>query len=153
MRGERRATSAVGKFLERVEHLQTRALEILVVTGIVPSRRDERRALDEPRTCGLRTAHVIQSTPGGIIISIRVIPRAGKSGLAGTRGDALLVCLHASPVDGAANAELIGVLATVLGVPKRAVSIVAGERSRQKRVRVFGIDAATARPRLMEDPD
>ena len=93
---------------------------------------------------------MIQSTPDGIIISIRVIPRAEKSGLAGTRGDALLVRLHAPPVEGAANAELIDVIATVLDVPRRAVSIVAGERSRQKRVRVFGIDAATAEPRLME---
>jgi uncharacterized protein len=63
-----------------------------------------------------------------------VIPRAGKSGIAGMRGDALLVRLNAAPVDGAANAELIEVLADALEVPKRAVSIVAGERSRQKRV-------------------
>ena len=73
------------------------------------------------------------------IIDVRVIPRAGKSGIAGMRGDALLVRLHAAPVDGAANAELIEVLADALGVPKRAVSIVSGERSRQKRVRVEGV--------------
>ena len=70
---------------------------------------------------------------------VRVIPRASKSGIAGMRGDAVLVRLHAAPVDGAANAELIEVLADVLGVPKRAVSIVAGERGRQKRVRVEGL--------------
>ena len=92
---------------------------------------------------------MIQSTADGIIINIRVVPRAGKSGLAGTRGDALLVRLHAPPVEGAANGELIDVIATVLDVPRRAVSIVAGERSRTKRVRVSGIDAATAEPRLM----
>lgn len=73
------------------------------------------------------------------IIDVRVIPRAGKSGIVGTRGDALLVRLHAAPVDGAANAELIEVLAEALGVPKRAVSIASGERSRQKRVRVEGV--------------
>lgn len=73
------------------------------------------------------------------IIDVRVIPRAGKSGIAGMRGDALLVRLHAAPVDGAANAELIEVLAEALGVPKRAVSIASGERSRQKRVRVEGV--------------
>lgn len=91
---------------------------------------------------------VIQSAPDGIIITIRVIARAGRSGLAGTRGDALLVRLHAPPVEGAANAELIDIIATVLDVPRRAVSIVAGQRSRQKRVRVSGIDAATAESRL-----
>ena len=55
------------------------------------------------------------------------------------RGDAVLVRLHAAPVDGAANAELIEVLAEAFRVPKRAVSIVSGERSRQKRVRIEGV--------------
>lgn len=72
------------------------------------------------------------------LINIRVIPRSGRSGIAGTRGDAVLVRLNAAPVDGAANAELIEVLANALDVPKRAVTIVAGERSRHKRVRVEG---------------
>ena len=91
---------------------------------------------------------VIQSTPDGVVITVRVIPRAGRSGLAGTRGDALLVRLQAPPVDGAANVELIHVIARLLDVPRRAVSIVAGERSRHKRVRVSGIDATTAAARL-----
>jgi uncharacterized protein (TIGR00251 family) len=73
------------------------------------------------------------------MIDVRVVPRAGRSGVAGRRGDALLVRLNASPVDGAANAELIEVLAEALGVPKRAVSIVSGERSRQKRIRIDGV--------------
>jgi uncharacterized protein (TIGR00251 family) len=58
------------------------------------------------------------------------------------------VRLHAPPVDGAANDELIDIIARVLAVPKRAVSIASGERSRQKSVRVSGIDAATAAARL-----
>ena len=80
---------------------------------------------------------------GDAIIDVRVIPRTGKSGIAGTRGDALLVRLNAPPVDGAANAELIEVLADAFGVPKRSVEIVSGERSRQKRVRITG---ATKQP-------
>ena len=85
------------------------------------------------------------------IIDVRVIPRAGKSGIAGMRGDALLVRLHAAPVDGAANVELIEVLAEAFGVPKRAVSIASGERSRQKRVRIEGVTnemLSSAFPRL-----
>jgi uncharacterized protein len=72
-------------------------------------------------------------------IDVRVIPRAGKSAIAGVRGNALLVRLNAPPVDGAANAELIDVLADALDIPKRAISIVAGERSRQKRVCIEGV--------------
>ena len=82
------------------------------------------------------------------MIDVRVIPRAGKSGIAGMRGDALLVRLNAPPVDGAANAELIEVLADVLEIPKRAVSIVAGERSRQKRVRLDGVTQEFVASRL-----
>jgi uncharacterized protein len=91
---------------------------------------------------------MIHSVAGGIVIDVRVIPRAGKSGIAGTRGDALLVRLHAAPVEGAANEELIEVMAGALGVAKRAVTLAGGARSRQKRVHVSGLDATTAEARL-----
>jgi hypothetical protein len=64
------------------------------------------------------------------------------------RNNALLVRLNAAPVDGAANAELIEVLADTLGVPRRAVSIASGERSRQKKVRVTGMTLENAHARL-----
>ena len=57
---------------------------------------------------------MITATTGGVLIDVRVIPRAKRSGLAGKRGDALLVRLQAPPVDGAANAELVEVLAAAL---------------------------------------
>jgi uncharacterized protein (TIGR00251 family) len=91
---------------------------------------------------------VIESTPQGIVIAVRVIPRAGRSGVAGTRDGVLLVRLNAPPVEGAANDELIEVIADALGVAKRAVTIVSGERSRTKRVRVAGVDADYAASRL-----
>lgn len=91
---------------------------------------------------------MIASTTGGVMIDVRVIPRAKRSGLAGRRGDALLVRVQAPPLDGAANQELIDVLAHALGVTRRDVAVIAGERSRQKRVKVSGIDAATAESRL-----
>jgi len=90
------------------------------------------------------------STPDGVIVTVRVIPRAGRSGLTGTRAGALLVRLHAAPVDGAANAELIEIVAKALGVSKRAVSIATGERSRLKTLRVTGISLEGARSKLSE---
>lgn len=75
------------------------------------------------------------------LIEVRVVPRAGRSGVAGVREGALLVRLAAAPVDGAANAELIAVLAGALHLPKRSIQIASGERSRAKRVRVEGMDA------------
>jgi uncharacterized protein (TIGR00251 family) len=74
-------------------------------------------------------------------LEVRVIPRAGRSGVAGLRDGAVVVRLAAAPVDGAANAELIAVLAGALHLPKRSIQIVSGERSRSKRVRIDGMDA------------
>ena len=82
-------------------------------------------------------------------LRIRVIPRAATSGVAGTRGDAILVRLNAPPVDGAANDELVRVLSGLLGLPSRAVVIVHGARSRSKIVRVTGMDLETCRNTLL----
>jgi hypothetical protein len=74
-----------------------------------------------------------------VILDVRVIPRAARPGLAGTRDGALLVRVSAPPVENAANEALIDVLSAALRVPKRAITIVSGERSRLKRVRVDGV--------------
>jgi uncharacterized protein (TIGR00251 family) len=91
---------------------------------------------------------VIEATSGGIVLTVRVIPRAGRCGVAGIRDGALLVRLNAPPVDGAANAELIEVIAELLAVPKRAVTIASGDRSRTKRLRIDGISETDAARRL-----
>ena len=78
-------------------------------------------------------------TASGVFLDVRVIPRAAKSQIAGRRNGALLVRLNAPPVDGAANAELVELLAHVLGFPRRNIEIVSGHRSRAKRVRITGV--------------
>jgi uncharacterized protein (TIGR00251 family) len=75
-------------------------------------------------------------------VKVRVIPRAGRTAISGMRGDALLVRLAAAPVEGAANEALITVLAGALGCPRRSLTIVAGERSRDKRIAVDGLTRA-----------
>jgi uncharacterized protein (TIGR00251 family) len=84
----------------------------------------------------------------GLVIPVRVTPRASRPGIAGWRDKVLLVRLSAPPVGGAANDELVEVIAKALDLPKRAVTIVSGERGRQKRVRVVGIDESLASARL-----
>jgi hypothetical protein len=83
-----------------------------------------------------------------VLLTIRVIPRSGKPGPAGMRDGAILIRLNAPPVEGAANAELIALLADLLHVPKRSITIVSGERGRLKRVKIEGVDAAFAEARL-----
>ena len=62
----------------------------------------------------------------------------------------LLVKVTAPPVDSAANAAVIELLAKNLKVPKRDIAIVGGEASRNKRVRVAGLAASDIRARLAQ---
>jgi uncharacterized protein len=73
-------------------------------------------------------------------LMIRVSPRAGRTELTGRRGDAWQVRLAAAPVDGAANAALIEFIADTLDCPRRQVAIVSGEKSRDKRLEVRGLN-------------
>lgn len=90
---------------------------------------------------------MIAASRDGVVIDVRVIPRAGRAGPAGVRDGALLLRLQAPPVEGAANADVVDILADLLGVPRRAVTILSGHHNRRKRVAVAGIttdDAARA---------
>ena len=91
---------------------------------------------------------MLTPTPDGVVIDVRVTPRASRSGFAGVRDGVLLLRLHAPPVEGAANAEVVDLFAALLGVPRRAVTIVAGGRNRLKRVRVDGVTAKFVNARL-----
>jgi len=71
-----------------------------------------------------------------IQLTVRVIPKSSNAGIAGIREGALLIRLQSPPVEGAANEELIQVIATAFGAAKRDVAIVAGEHSRLKRVAI-----------------
>jgi uncharacterized protein (TIGR00251 family) len=81
---------------------------------------------------------------GAIVLALHVQPGAKRTGVAGTHGGALKVRLAAPPVDGKANDELVRFLAEAFGVPRRNVTIIRGEASRDKTVRV-------ASPRLRPD--
>ncbi len=91
---------------------------------------------------------MITETAAGVEVAVRVIPRARRTQLDGTRGDALLLRLAAPPVGGAANDALVTWVARTLGVPVRAVRILSGEHSRHKRVAVEGTTAAHVRRAL-----
>lgn len=87
------------------------------------------------------SAFVVTERDGAVRFAVRVQPRSSRIGVDGVHGNALKVRVHAPPVDGAANEAVIEVLAEALGVPRRAVTIVAGQASRTKVVEVEGITA------------
>lgn len=82
-------------------------------------------------------------------IEIRLQPRGGRDQVVGERDGAVLIRISAPPVDGKANAALIAFVAKTMGVPKSAVSIVRGETSRSKVIRVDGRNPADVRAALL----
>ncbi|HLA89551.1 MAG TPA: DUF167 family protein [Gemmatimonadaceae bacterium] len=93
-------------------------------------------------------ALAITERGGAVRFAVRVQPRASRAGTTGIHGGALKVRVHAPPVDGAANAAVIEVIAAALGVPRRSVRLVSGERARTKIVEVAGVDVPEVRRRL-----
>ncbi|MCC6394817.1 MAG: DUF167 domain-containing protein [Bryobacterales bacterium] len=72
-----------------------------------------------------------------LILKIKVIPKSSRTEMAGEMADgALKVRVAAPPEKGKANAELCAFLAKHYGVPRHCVSIISGETSPLKRVRV-----------------
>ena len=88
---------------------------------------------------------MIHATDAGVEIDVRVIPRAGKSAIAGERDGRMLIRVAAPPVEGAANDAIIELLAKLLDCPRRAVRIVSGGKSRSKRLAVDGVTADEVR--------
>ena len=77
----------------------------------------------------------------GLTFAVRIVPRASRSEFAGEQSGALRVRVAAAPIEGAANQELIKLLAKTFKLPQKAVEIVAGAASKNKIVRIQGADA------------
>jgi uncharacterized protein (TIGR00251 family) len=91
---------------------------------------------------------LVVTREGAVRFEVHAKPRARASRIVGVRDDALVVQLAAPPVDGAANAELVELLASALSLPKRDVTLARGESGRVKLVEVRGLTAAEVLARL-----
>jgi len=78
----------------------------------------------------------IREQDGSVTFEVRVIPRSSKSEIVGEHNGALKVKLKSPPVDGAANDELVRLIARAFDIAKSDVEIVSGQTSRSKQVRV-----------------
>ena len=81
--------------------------------------------------------------PGGLRLMVRLTPRAGRDALGGLREiepdqPLLLARVAEPPLEGAANAALVKLVAKALGIPKTAVTVAAGETSRIKALEISG---------------
>src|SRR5947209_3625384 len=90
-----------------------------------------------------------QADGGGLTITVRLTPKAGRDAIEGIGRmadgrSALKVRVRAPPFEGEANAALVRLMAKALSVPARQVSLVAGAGARIKRVQVSGAPVAPA---------
>jgi uncharacterized protein (TIGR00251 family) len=83
----------------------------------------------------------LQENDGSVTFEVRVIPRSSKSEIVGELDGALKIKLKAPPVDGAANDELVRLIAKELDMPRSSIEIVSGHSSKKKRVCVNGVSA------------
>ena len=82
-------------------------------------------------------------------ISIRLQPRARRDEVVGERAGAVVIRVTAPPVDGKANAALCAFIARAAGVPPSRVSVVRGQTSRDKIVRVEDVSESFLRAALL----
>jgi uncharacterized protein (TIGR00251 family) len=82
----------------------------------------------------------IRKKADGIIIQVKVVPRSSKTMIDGIYHGVLKIRLTSPPVDNAANRDLIAFLSQKLKVPKSAVKIIGGAKSREKRLALTGVE-------------
>lgn len=86
--------------------------------------------------------------PISCTVPIKAIPNAPHSAVVGWLGDALKIKIHAPALEGRANDELCEFLADTLALPRRAVTVLQGEKSRQKVLHIAGLTLADVKTRL-----
>jgi uncharacterized protein len=86
----------------------------------------------------------------GALITVRVVPRAGRTEAVGILDGAIRIRVKAPPVEGAANKELLAYISKILCVPKTSVTIESGLANREKTVLVRGWTAGAVVKRLLE---
>ncbi len=85
---------------------------------------------------------VIQQSDTGVLLQVRVQPKASVARVEGVQGERLRLRVMASPLEGAANAACIALLAKALGIRRSQVQLHAGKKSRDKLFRITGLTAA-----------
>ena len=88
------------------------------------------------------------SRPEGVLLAVRVLPRAQRSAVEGWQGGSLRVRVTAAPTEGRANRAVTELLADAFDVPVSAVELVKGARGRDKLFRVGALTLDDLRARL-----
>jgi hypothetical protein len=86
----------------------------------------------------------LRESDNGVSIAVQAVPRSSQTKFFDLSGDRCKIKVKAPPVEGEANQALVEYLAKVLGVPKRQVRIVQGDKGKKKVIHVGGISLSQA---------
>jgi uncharacterized protein (TIGR00251 family) len=90
----------------------------------------------------------LHETSSGITFAIKVQPRARRNAIVGEFGEALKIALTAAPVDGRANQACVEFFADLFDVSRSSITIVSGQSSRNKVIRITGSTLELLRSRI-----
>ena len=82
------------------------------------------------------------------ILQVHVVPNARSDVVVGEHGGALKIKLRAQPIEGKANAALLRFLAEQLKLPRKAIVLKSGEKSRDKAIQIHGLSEEDVYTRL-----
>jgi uncharacterized protein (TIGR00251 family) len=85
------------------------------------------------------TPAFLRVQPDGVLVSIKLQPRASANQIGEPLGNELRIKVTAPPVDATANAALVRLVAEILDCPRGKVELVRGHTSRHKVVKIFGV--------------
>lgn len=91
---------------------------------------------------------MLKSSPEGVILPIKVIPKAHRNEIVGWESGELKVRITTAPEGGNANAALLRLLAKHLGLSPSSLSLAYGARSRHKRVCIADLNVEEVLHRL-----
>jgi uncharacterized protein (TIGR00251 family) len=100
--------------------------------GLAARRSEERMQM-------IKTPSFLRLEPDGILLSVKLQPRASADTILGPLGNELRVKVTAPPVDSAANEALVRFLAEVLDCPRNHIQMVRGHTSRHKILKLSGL--------------
>ena len=96
----------------------------------------------------MTTPPFLRAQPDGILLSVKLQPRASANEIGEVLGNELRIKVTAPPVDAAANEALLKLLAQQLHCPRNRVDIIRGHTSRHKVIKLYGLGAEAVLARL-----
>ena len=97
------------------------------------------------------TGLAIREDNDGVIFSAKIVPASSRTAIAGLLDGMVKIKVAAPPEKGKANQLLLSFLAKQLGIKTKALSIISGQSSAVKQIKIAGISTQTLREKLRLD--